>query len=229
MSRNGKLLAIGAVLLVALLVFLWRSMNESIATPIIQRDEQAVKRAAIKIDPIAQKAEEPKPAVDDGKPAKLDPMSDEFFFKFTEKVPKELSFQAATCYEGLQGSMHRNSKVVLVFDVTVKNGLVSVHNVKVKPADPDDPKQKNNTLSNPALESCFIQKVARVTWQDDSLPDYQWPDELVLRPERGLKGYMKSDREYVGAEAPKRRDPKLHTATKYVPPAQQPDPEDHVE
>ena len=34
---------------------------------------------------------------------------------------------------------------------------------------------------------------------------------------RGLKGYMKSDRDYVGAEAPK-RDPKKHTATKYVPP-----------
>lgn len=227
MSRNGKLLAIGAVLLVALLVFLWRSMNESIATPMIN-NQQAAKRAEIKIDPIVRKAEEPKPVVDEGKPAKLDPMSDEFFFKFTEKVPKELSFQAATCYEGLQGSLHRNQKVVLVFDVTVKNGLVSVHNVKVKPADPDDPKQKNNTLSNPALESCFIQKVARVTWQDDSLPDYQWPDELVLRPERGLKGYMKSDREYVGAEAPRRKDPKAHTAAKYIPP-QQPDPEDRVE
>lgn len=227
MSRNGKLLGIGAVLLVALLVFLWRSMNESIATPIIQKDQEAAKRAAIKIDPVAQKPEQPKAApVDEGKPEKLDPMSDEFFFRFTERVPKELSFQAATCYEGLQGSLHRNQKVVLVFDVTVKNGLVSVHNVKVKPADPDDPKQKNNTLTNPALESCFIQKVARVTWQDDALPDYSWPDELVLRPERGLKGYMKSDRDYVGAEAPKRKDPSAHTATKYVPPTQQPEPED---
>ncbi len=219
MSRNGKLLLVGAVLLAALLVFLWKSMNESIATPIVDKTtEQAAKRAEIKLASIA-KPEEPKAAepVDEGKPEKLDPMSDEFFFRFTERVPKELSFQAATCYEGLQGSLHRNQKVVLVFDVIVKNGLVSVHNVKVKPADPDDPKQNNNTLNNAALESCFIQKVARVTWQDDALPDYSWPDELVLRPERGLKGYMKSDREYVGAEAPK-RDPKKHTATKYVPP-----------
>jgi len=216
MSRDGKLLTIGAVLLVALLGFLWKSMNESIATPVVDID-RAAQRAAIKIDPVVKKAE-PKAIepVDEAKPEKLDPMSDEFFFRFTERVPKELSFQAATCYEGLQGSLHRNQKLVLVFDVIVKNGLVSVHNVKAKPSDPDDPKQKTNTLTNPALESCFIQKVARVTWQDDALPDYQWPDELVLRPERGLKGYMKSDREYVGAEAPK-RDPKKHTATKPVP------------
>jgi hypothetical protein len=227
MSRNGKLLGIAAVLLLALLIFMWRSMNESSATPQpVKTTEAAQARAAIKIDtPVVAKAEEPKPVVEDGKPAKLDTMSDEFFIRFTEKVPKELSFEAAKCYEGLQGSLHRNQKLVLVFDVTVKDGLVSVHNVKVKPPDPDEPKAKTNTLGNTALESCFIQKVARVSWRDDSLPDYHWPDELVLRPERGLKGYMKSDREYVGGEAPK-RDPKVHTATKYVPPPQQPDPED---
>ncbi|MBA2540700.1 MAG: hypothetical protein H0V17_13765 [Deltaproteobacteria bacterium] len=226
MSRSGKLLGVAAVLFLALLIFMWRSMDESAtATPVIKRDpEAAARRASISIDTPIKQVEPVVAAApaEPGKVEKLDPMSDEFFFRFTEKVPKELTYQAATCYEGLQGSLHRNQKVVLVFDVIVKDGVVGVHNVKVKPADPDDPKQKNNTLSNPALESCFIQKVARAGWKDEALPDYTWPDELVLRPERGMKGYMKSDRDYVGAEAPK-RDPKAHLAIKPAPQPAQPD------
>ena len=96
---------------------------------------------------------------------------------------------------------------MLDFKVAIKDGAVTVHNVKVRES--GDPNQKTNSLGNSALESCFIQQVSRSGWHDDSLPDYEWPDELVLRPERGMKGFQRSNREYVGAEAPK-RDPKEH-------------------
>ncbi len=200
----GKWLGLAAALLIALLVVMWRSLSTSEATPPAHADEAQVPDEASKLvnrTILAKPKPEDKPA--DDKPKKLDPMSDEFFYKFTEQVPKQLTSDAAQCYEGRSGSLHRNQKLVLTFNVTVKNGDVTVHDVKIKPPDPDEEGESNNTLHDPALESCFIQKVARSGWHDDSLPDYEWPDELVLRPERGMKKYMKWNREYVGAPAPK--------------------------
>jgi hypothetical protein len=208
-----KLLAIAGVVVLVALVLLWRSIGDSSATtqrPVSQKQQTAVDPVA-KVD-VAPKVpvEKPEaPPVDDGKPKKLDPMSDEFFYKFTERVPKVLSADAVECYNHRTGSLHRNAKLVLTFNVKVRNGVATVHDVKIKPPDADDPEQQNNTLADPALESCFIQKVSRATWTDESLPDYDWPDELVLRPERGLKGYWAKNRAYEGAEAPK-RDRSVH-------------------
>ena len=104
-----------------------------------------------------------------------------------------LTAQAATCYEGITKRVHRNQKLSLKFKTKVVNGVVTVHDVTIK----------ENTLDNSALESCFIQQVQRTTWTDASLPDYEAEDELVLRPERGMKKFMRDNVEYQGTEAPR--------------------------
>jgi hypothetical protein len=83
--------------------------------------------------------------------------------------------------------------MTLKFKMKIQNGDVTVNDDTIKA----------NTLDNPGLETCFIQAVQRTTWHDDSLPDWEAPDELVLRPERGMKKYMQDNINYVGAEAPK--------------------------
>ena len=208
-----KLLAIAGALLLVGLLLLWRSVGDSAATPTPAPAPTAVE-VVPKNDVVV--AAPTKPVVadvvaeeDTAKPTKLDPMSDEFFYRFTERVPKILTAQAVECYNHRTGSLPRKSKLVLLFDVRVRNGTATIQNVRIKPPDADDPDQKNNTLNDAALESCFIQKIARATWTDDELPDYDWPDELVLRPEGGMKGYWTENQKYEGAEAPK-RDRSIH-------------------
>jgi hypothetical protein len=214
-----KLLAIAGALLLVALLFLWRSIDDSSATP-----QRPVSKKQELIEPMVAKADIKPPAIEeekppepsDGTPKKLDPMGDEFFYRFTERVPKVVTAQAVECYNHRTGSLHRNAKLVLTYNVKVRNGVATIQDVKIKPPDADDPDQQNNTLNDPALESCFIQKVARTTWSDPELPDYDWPDEIVLRPERGMKGYWKKNLAYEGAEAPK-RDRSVHA--KPPPPA----------
>jgi len=75
----------------------------------------------------------------------------------------------------------------------IVNGEVSVHDVTIK----------ESTINDPALETCFIQEVMRATWKDDELPDWEQDDELVIRPERGMKKFWRDNIDYVGAEAPR--------------------------
>jgi hypothetical protein len=215
----GKWLAIAAVGLIVLLLIMWRSIDHSAATPTPSPASEPEQLAASPTSAVTATVMAAKPAAEPSteeaapeKPAKLDPMGDEFFHKFIDFVPHRLSRDAAECYQK-PGLLHRNAKLVLVFNVRIRDGQVTIHDIKVKPNDPDEPKSNNNTLNDPALESCFIQKVARVTWKNDALPDYDWPDELVIRPERGLKKHWKSNIDYVGEEAPK-KDFSVHPGTK---------------
>jgi len=208
----GKWLAIAGALLLVLLVLMWRSMD-SAATPSVAQPVEKVaalspSSATPSVKPVVTNQTTPAstdvPVVESvtDKPEKLDPMGDEFFHKFIDFVPNRLSRDAAECYL-TPGAVHRNQKLVLKFDMRVRDGVVTVQNMKVD----------QSTLNNPALESCFIQKVSRVTWKDDALPDYDWPDELVIRPERGLKKHWKSNIEYVGEPAPK-KDFSVHPGPK---------------
>jgi len=195
------LVAAGLVILV-LVLLLWREMQPlAQATP-----AQPHKPAAAALVPATEHhaaAEKPAPApaeaapvavaATDGKPAKLDPRSDEFFYKFDELIPKVLTRNAAKCYEGHHGSLHRNQKLSLRYKVQVVNGEVQVHDVTIK----------ESTLHDAGLETCFIQAVQRSTWKDDELPDVAIDDELVLRPERGMKKYWQDNIDYVGDEAPR--------------------------
>jgi hypothetical protein len=196
-----KLLAIGAGLLLVLLLLLLRELKpeDARALPpaakVEAAPESATQRALAESKPWTPPevaSAEPKVVADD-KPAKMDVRSDEFFNKFDEAIPKVLTRNAAKCYEGRHHSLHRNQKLSLRYKVHTVNGQVVVSDVTIK----------DNTIHDPALESCFIQQVLHSTWKDDSFPDFAMDDELVLRPERGMKKYWKEDMDYVGAEAPK--------------------------
>lgn len=115
-------------------------------------------------------------------PEKLDPQSDAFFYRFDEVVPANLTRKAAHCYDGAR-RVHRNQKLKLRYKLHIKDGVVTVHDVTVK----------SSNLDYPGLEDCFIRAVAESTWRDDSLPDWEQDDELVLNPERGMKKYSQAN------------------------------------
>lgn len=193
---GNKWLLAGGVAIVAILVLLWLQMRPSDPPPAThKRADAAPTQLAMAAErpaaaPVAEPVAAPPPEVP---PGKLDPRSDEFFYKFDEVVPKALTRNAAKCYEGRHGQLHRNQKLSLRFKTRIVNGQVTVRDVTIK----------ESTLNDPALETCFIQEVQRSTWKDDDLPDWEQDDELVLRPERGMKKFWKDNVEYVGNEAPR--------------------------
>jgi hypothetical protein len=198
----AKWLAAGGVAILAILL-LWLQMKDdpapathtAAAAPaaptqvaIAAGKSEPARRAAAPVADEAPAAAQPEP-----EPGKLDPRSDEFFNKFDDVVPSRLTRNAAKCYEGRHGQLHRNQKLSLRFKTKIINGEVSVHDVTIK----------ESTIGDPALETCFIQAVQRSTWKDDELPDWEQDDELVIRPERGMKKFWKDNVDYVGAEAPR--------------------------
>lgn len=192
----GKWLIAGAVILAALVVLLWLQMRPSdpipVAKPAAQPAPAATPQVAAAAAPKPEAAApEPEPEPEPP-PGKLDPRSDEFFYKFDEVVPQRLARNAAKCYEGRHGSLHRNQKLSLRFKTRIRNGEVTVREVTIK----------ESTLNDSALEACFIQEVERSTWKDAELPDWDQDDEVVLRPERGMKKFWKDNMDYVGAAAP---------------------------
>lgn len=196
----GKWLATGGIVVLALLLLLWREMRptEAKSAP-VKPHEPAVAQAPVAAQApaatpaaMAPAADEPVAAADT-KPAKLDPRTDEFFYRFDETIPKVVTRNAAKCYEGRHGQLHRNQKLSLRYKVKVVGGEVQVRDVTIK----------ESTLGDSALETCFIQEVQRSTWKDDQLPDVEIDDELVLRPERGMKKFWRDNMDYVGDEAPR--------------------------
>lgn len=196
----GKWLAIAGIALLAVLFFLWKQLDASEAAPApspppvaqapVAPTEQVVAAAPVAVAAAEVPAE---PATE--APQKVDVESDEFFYKFQEMVPAKLSREAAKCYEGVAKRVHRNQNVVLKFKVKIKAGVVTINNLEIE----------RNSLGddNAALTTCFMQEVARATWSDPTLPDWEADDQLTLSPERGMKKYMRENIEYVGAPAPK--------------------------
>lgn len=187
----------GAIALLVLAVVLWMQVRSDDPDPVVAGHAAipaaaaapAVVPAAAKGAPaVAQAA----PGAPTGAPdeeldlpersGKIDPRSDEFFNRFDEVVPRELTHNAAKCYEGRHGSLHRNQKLSLRYKIRIHNGEVTVRDVTIK----------ESTLNDAALETCFIQEVARSSWKDDELPDWEQDDELVLRPERGMKKFWRN-------------------------------------
>lgn len=195
----------GAIALLVLAVVLWMQLQSPVARPVVA--EHAVSPAAAAapaVGPaagsgtsaVAQAAAPaaPEPELDvPERPAKIDPRSDEFFTRFDEVVPRELTRNAARCYEGRHGQLHRNQGLKLKYKIRIAKGQVTVHDITVK----------ESSIEDSALETCFIQEVARSSWKDDELPDWEQDDELVIRPERGMKKYWRDNADYVGPEAPR--------------------------
>lgn len=200
----GKWLAIAGIALFAVLFIMWKQLDSSSAEPARPATVVQPTPPAATIEPSANVAKTVEPPPSDvpaagssapasDAPKKLDPMGDEFFYEFMEVVPKRLTAQAATCYENISKRVHRNQKLSLKFKTKIKDGVVTVSDVTIK----------ENTLGNPGLETCFIQQVQRTSWKDEALPDWEGDDELVLRPERGMKKFMRDNTEYQGTEAPR--------------------------
>jgi hypothetical protein len=187
-----KLLAIGSLAVVALLVLIWYQLHEPAEAATVRP-----KAAVVMPPPIAPRAADPglaqaakKVAEVTGKPEKVDPASDAFFYAFDDRAPREPQVNAATCYTGGLTRVHRNAKLKLFADIVIKDGEVTYQNVKISP---------ESTISDKTLVDCMVREVAATHWHDDTLPDYTLPaDEILIRPERGMKKYTQEDRDYQG-------------------------------
>ena len=199
----GKWLVAGAAALVIILLLLWLQLGDE-AAPVARSPQQVAPSAAASVPPKSSETQLAK--ADPVKvgteleldpplagPHKINPMSDEFNERFEEQVPRRLTREAAKCYEGRHGSLHRNQKLTLMFKTKIRDGVVTVHDVRVK----------EDTIQDAALNTCFIQQLQRASWKDDELPDYDVDDLLVMRPERGMRKYWSELESEVGPEGPK--------------------------
>jgi hypothetical protein len=186
-----KWLAAFALVVAALLVLLFLQMNEDVKV------EVTAKKEPVTVEPVKQLADSRTglanavAQVQDvtGKPEKIDINSDAFFIRFDELVPHLTSKNAAKCYTGGLNRVHRNQKVKLAFKDTIKNGVVTISDVRVV----------ETTINDQTLVDCFVREVAATTWTDEGLPDWSQDDELVIRPERGMKKFTKENMEYEGS------------------------------
>ena len=187
-----KLLALGGVAVIALLGLIWYQLHAPAdAAPAPAPRPQAAPApeapaARAQGSGLAEAAA--KVAEETGKPEKVDPASDAFFYKFDDLQPAMLTRNAASCYSGGLGRVGRNAKLKLAFKDKIVNGEVTVTDIKIV----------ESTISDQALVDCFVREVQNTKWHDDSLPDWTQDDELVIRPERGMKKYTKENMEYQG-------------------------------
>ena len=188
-----KLLAGLSVVVIALLVLIWLQMREEPKPPVAETTVQPVVTVA-KADQSFQQAVEKIQKAQDAQAAnegKIDINSDAFFVKFDDLIPQMLTRNAAKCYTGGLNRVHRNQKVKLRFKDHIKNGVVTVSDLQLV-AD-------ETTISDKALVDCFMREVQNTTWTDPELPDWDQDDELVIRPERGMKKFTKENMEYEGS------------------------------
>jgi hypothetical protein len=190
-----KLLAALSVVVVALLVLIWLQLREPTSAPVVTekptvqpvvtlaKADQSFQEAVEKVKK-AQEAE----AANEGK---ISVNSDAFFVKFDDLIPQMLSRNAAKCYTGGLSRVHRNQKLKLRFKDHIKNGVVTVSDVQVV--------TDESTITDKALVDCFVREVSNTTWTDAELPDWDQDDELVIRPERGMKKHTKENMEYEGS------------------------------
>ncbi len=199
----GKWLVGAGIAIVVMLVLLWRQLDDSSATaapPPARAEVTATALPSAPAKPIAAPAaapvaEEPVAVATPEAPKKIDVQSDEFFYKFQEVVPAMLSRNAVKCYEGVSKKVHRNQNAVYKFKVKIKDGVVTIKDAAVE--------RSSLGAENAGLETCFLQEIARTTWSDEQLPDWEADDQLTISPERGLKKYTRENMEYVGAPAPR--------------------------
>lgn len=197
----GKWLVGAGIAILVMLVLLWRQLDDSSvaaappAKPVAVAAAEPTPSTPIAAPVAKPVVEEPVAEPAPEAPKKMDVQSDEFFYKFQEVVPAVLSRNAVKCYEGISKKVHRNQNAVYKFKVKIKDGVVTIKDVAVERSSLGD--------GNAALETCFLQEIARSTWSDPALPDWEADDQLTLSPERGLKKYTRENIDYVGEPAPR--------------------------
>jgi hypothetical protein len=189
-----KLLAGLSVVVIALLVLIWLQMREEPAVPVAEKPTVQPVVTVAKADQSFQQAVEKIQKAQDAAAAnegKIDINSDAFFVKFDDLIPQMLTRNAAKCYTGGLNRVHRNQKVKLRFKDHIKNGVVTVSDLQLV--------VDETTIHDKALVDCFMREVQNTTWTDPELPDWDQDDELVIRPERGMKKFTKENMEYEGS------------------------------
>jgi hypothetical protein len=196
--KGGRWLLLGALALIALVIVLWMQLNAPVAAaepPPIAPAAAAQPAVVPAPAPVAQAMAKVAAKADDGKPKKIDPASDEFFNRFTDVVPVVLSREAMQkCYHGGLHRRDRDQSITIDFVDHIKDGEVTVSNLKIK----------MSNLNDKELEDCIMSVVAKAHWHDDSLPDTTQDDQFTLNPERGGKKYTKENLDYEGPMAPNR-------------------------
>jgi hypothetical protein len=199
----GKWLAAIGVIIIVVLVLLWRELDTSSAattaepatpapapTQVARADEP--KPAAGK--PTAAVADEPSPKAEPSK-EKMDPQSDEFFYKHDEVVIPNMMRQAVKCWENLpqqkRAEFNRTQSMVAHFKQRIRNGVVTIYDLQVE----------RSSIGDQALETCFVQQLLGTTWTNARLPDWDQEDTIKLGP-RTLKKYTRENIEADGPEAP---------------------------
>jgi hypothetical protein len=176
---------------IALVILIWIQMHETVdAAPAPKQEMAAPAPVAVaekaKLAAIAKQVAAAEP-----QNGKVSPASDEFFYRFDDLQPSMLTRNAAKCYTGGLHRVHRNQKVKLAFNNRIVNGEVTVTDVRVV--------KDETTIDDPEMVECFRHEVEATHWHDDTLPDWNAPDELVIRPERGMKKFTKENLEYEGS------------------------------
>jgi hypothetical protein len=185
----AKWLAAATVVVLALLALLWLQIREPSAAVAAAPKQQAAPAAPAQLSTAndlalaAQKVREAQ-----AQSGKIDPASDAFTYRFDEQVTPQLTMNAAKCYTGGLNRVHRNQKTKLDLKLQIKNGVVTVSDVKIA----------ETTIADKALNDCFVREVAKTTWSDEQLPDWAQDEELVIRPERGMKKFTAENLAYEG-------------------------------
>lgn len=188
-----KLLAVGALVLVALVVLMLHEMRAHVDAavaapaqppPAISVSTTSAPHAGAQAPAVAL------PAAQDGK---VNVNSDDFFDNFVERQPKVVSRAAMTCYHGGLNRRSMDQWITISFTGQIKNGEVTFSNVKAK----------ESRLDDKELEDCMLAAVTKAHWHDDSLPDVDhYEDETTLNPERGGKKYLHDSRDDGATPAP---------------------------
>jgi hypothetical protein len=186
----GKWLAAGSLALVALLVLLWYEIHSPI---------DAAAAAPAKAEPVAPAPAPPPPtglakaaqqvAQAETKSEKMTTDSDEFFYAFQDVITQVATRNAMGCYTGGIRSLDRNAKVKFEMKDVIKNGVVSLADIKVV----------ESTINDPELIECFKRELAKTTMQNARFPDYAQPDMVLIRPGRNVNKFGKEAMEYQGS------------------------------
>ena len=180
--------AIAAAGIIVLAILMWLQLHEKSATPkpVAAAAPPPQAPSPGQLAELGAKIQEEERRPD----GKLSPNSDEFFYKFSEAHTKRLTALAATCYTGGLDRVGWNEFLRITLRDKIVDGEVTFTDVKIG---------SDSTITNQKLVDCFVKQVQNAHWHDDSLPNLNDEDELVLRPERGMKKYLPENRNYEGA------------------------------
>jgi hypothetical protein len=187
---RGRLLIVGALALIVVAILLWHELNAplAVAAPQPAAPTAVAPVAPVAVAPVTKAIAKVAEAATPEQSGKLDPASDAFFYKFTEVVPVVLTREAMLkCYKGGLHRVDRDATLTLDFNETIKNGEVTVTDIKIN---------KQSTMADGELKTCFINVVSKTHWHDDSFPDLTQQDQITINPERSGRKYLPENTDY---------------------------------